>query len=196
MHYLKRKKGKEGYMTLKLDMSKTYDRVEWAYLLAIMSKMGFHDRWVDLVLYSVSSISYKIINGGREMGPIFPSRGIRQEDPLSPYLFIICAEGLSALIRKYEAQKWIHGIKVDRGASMVSHMFFAYDNYLYCKAIDKEARRVMEILHKFERASGQQVNVAKSSVFFSSNTEIRKRINVCQSLGMHEANAQSTYVTS
>lgn len=106
MHYLKQKKyGKEAYMALKLDMSKAYDRIEWTFLEAIMRKMGFSEAWVQLVLKCVNSVSYNIVHGEVDMGPIVPSRGIGQGDHLSPYLFIIFAEGLSALICKNESNK-------------------------------------------------------------------------------------------
>ena len=90
----------------------------------------------------VSLAKYNIVHGGRVMGPISPTRGIRQGDPLSPYLFVLCAEGLSALIRKYKAKRWIHGCKVANGAPRVSHMLFADDSYLYCKATIPEATKV------------------------------------------------------
>lgn len=63
-----------------------------------------------------------------------PSGGIRQGDPLSPYLFLICMEGLSALIRDYEHKNLIKGIRVARGALIISHMCFADDTYVYCQA--------------------------------------------------------------
>lgn len=102
MHYLKRKTtGKTGSMALKLDLNKAYDRVEWKFLGDVLTKMGFSARWMQLIIKCVSTVRYEIVNSGRKMGPIIPTRGIRQGDPLSPYLFLVCAEGFSALINKY-----------------------------------------------------------------------------------------------
>lgn len=162
MHYLKRKKfGKEGFMALKLDMSKAYDRIEWKFLEAILRKMGFCDWWVYLVMQCVTTVSYSVVHGEYEMGPIIPTRGIRQGDPLSPYLFIICAEGLSSLISKYEAKQWIHGIKVCRKAPIISHMLFADDSYFYCKADTTEVSKVLELLDVYENVSRQKYKHGK-----------------------------------
>lgn len=88
------------------------------------------------------------------MGPIVPTRGIRQGDLLSPYLFIICTEGLSSLICKYEVKQWLQGIKIWHLASIISHMLFADDSYLYCKATITEASKVLEMLNTYEKALG------------------------------------------
>ena len=71
------------------------------------------------------SVKYTFTHGAKEMGPVVPSRGLRQGDPLSPYLFILCMEGLSALLRKYESQRFIQGVKVCTNAPSINHLFFA-----------------------------------------------------------------------
>ena len=102
-------------MAAKLDMSKAYDKVEWDYLRAILLKLGFYERWVSLVMMCISSVTYSIMVNGEQKGFIKPERGLRQGDLLSLYLFLICAEGLSALLTKAERDSLIHGISICRG---------------------------------------------------------------------------------
>ncbi|XP_017250538.1 uncharacterized protein LOC108221151 [Daucus carota subsp. sativus] len=156
--------------------------------------MGFSHWWVHLVLKCVTTVDYLITHGEHVMVLIHPTRGLRQGDPLSSYLFIICAEGLSALVKKYESQKYIHGIKICRRAPTITHMFFADDSNLFCKADSSEAMKLLNLLGTYEKASGQQVNKAKSSIFYSSNVLSSNRELICHTLQMTEANDNSTYL--
>nr|KYP39961.1 hypothetical protein KK1_038699 [Cajanus cajan]KYP39965.1 hypothetical protein KK1_038703 [Cajanus cajan] len=99
---------------------------------------------------------------GEGVGPISPKRGLRQGDPLSPYLFILCAEGLSSLLRKAEARGELHEATICRGAPQVSHLLFADDCFLFCKATELECTTLRTILQQYESASGQAINLKKS----------------------------------
>ena len=92
------KSKKMGFMAMKLDISKTYDRVERKFLIKIIEKMGFCEKWVSLIFECISTVSYSILVNKEPKGDIRPSRGIRQGNPLSPYLFLLYSEGLNKML--------------------------------------------------------------------------------------------------
>ena len=99
LYYLKNKMlGKDSFMSMKLDMSKAYDRVEWRFLEAVMRKMGFNDKWRRWIMECLSTVSYSFTINGEVREYVISHRGIRQDDSLSPYLFLLCLEGLSNLL--------------------------------------------------------------------------------------------------
>jgi hypothetical protein len=177
---------KVGFMGIKLDMSKAYDRVEWKFLEAVMSKLGFSDRWVRLIMECVRTVTYSIIVNGQAVGKIKPSRGLRQGDPLSPYLFLLCAKALSSMLSKVESKRIITGVPTSKRGPRLSHLFFADDSLLFCKANSVEWRRLTKLLEEYEVASGQKLNKEKTSIFFSRNTNVEKKEEITSYDGKRE----------
>ncbi|XP_071912962.1 uncharacterized protein [Coffea arabica] len=195
IHFLKNKRtGRDGYMAIKIDMAKAYDRVEWNFLAKVMLRMGFCPKWIQWVMQCVSSVTYAINFNGEKRGFIRPTRGLRQGDPLSPYLFLICAESFSSLLKQSVVQGKLTGIRIAREAPRLSHLFFADDALIFCKATAMEAGQLRRILEVYREASGQLINMEKSSLFFSRNVVHRYKAGVLRELqGMKEAQ-QSRYL--
>ena len=189
-----RKTGKKGMLALKLDISKTYDRVEWEFLRKMMAKLGFPDAWIERVMTCVSTPSYSVRINGKAFGNITPSRGLRQGDPLSPYLFLLCAEGFTALLAKAEAEGRIHRAAIGRSAPTISHLFFADDSLLFCRATHEEVRCISNILQLYAASSSQCINFEKSSVYFSSNTMGLQREAIKSELGVKEVDRFESYL--
>ncbi|KAF7135390.1 hypothetical protein RHSIM_Rhsim08G0109800 [Rhododendron simsii] len=195
MHSLKnRRNGRKGWVALKLDMAKAFDRIEWSYLEAVLRKFGFNETWIRWVMSCVTTVSFAtLING--EKGELFtPSRGIRQGCPLSPYLFILCAEGFHCLIQRAIMNSSLNGVKIGQHCLSISHLFFADDLLLFWEATSFGCYAIDEILRKYEIASGQMVNREKSSLFFSPNTPADVKQGISEALNIRFENHGGKYL--
>ncbi|KAG8490856.1 hypothetical protein CXB51_014061 [Gossypium anomalum] len=162
LHTFKNKRmGHNGYLALKLDMSKAYDRV--------------------------------VMNG--EEGEIFyPSRRLHQEDPLSPYLFLFCNEGLSALIRLAKEDGLLKGAKVSRSNLQITHLMFANNYLLFGEASVKGASVLKDIHNEYESCTRQCINFDKSISFYSANASERDRLSMETILGVRSSNNLENYL--
>ena len=137
--------GKTGFMALKLDMSKAYDRVDWPFLEKIMLKMGFHESWVKLIMECITTVTYSILVNGEPKGLI------TQGDPISPYLFLLCAEGLNAIFQRATANGEIQGFSIYRNGPKLTHLFFADDYLLFCRSTLRNVRRFGSCWHAMRK---------------------------------------------
>ena len=159
-----------------------------------MKKLGFHDSWICLITRCITYVSYSVLINGVAFGNIIPSRDLRQGDPLSPYLFLLCADGFSSLIIKAVRNQMLSGLSIYRGCPKITHLFFADDSLLFCKANSQECQQLIEILCLYEAASGQKINADKSSVFYSANTLEEKKNEILEILGPMQDSRYGKYL--
>ena len=123
----------------------------------------------------VTSATFAVIVNGEPHGYIKPTRGLRQGDPLSPYLFLLCAKGLSGLILKAEGDDLIRGVSICHGGPRISHLFLADDSVIFCRASREDCNVLLHLLALYERALGQKINGEKTTLFYSKNTPLKIR---------------------
>lgn len=181
-------------MVMKLDMSKAYDRLEWSFISDMMRALGFSDHWIKLIMFCISTVSYKIkLNG--DVGNCFTaSCGLRQGDPISPYLFILAAEGLSTLIHSAVNNGTLTGLQLARSCPSLSHLMFADDSMILTKASVDEVYTLQNILNTYSLASGQRINVSKSELLFSRDVNSLVQDDIANILGMPIADTPSKYL--
>ncbi|KAL0286137.1 UNVERIFIED_CONTAM: putative mitochondrial protein [Sesamum calycinum] len=187
-------KGRKQFLNLKLDISKAYDRVEWCFLERVLGKLGFPPSFIDLIMLCITSVSYSFVLIGSRFGSILPQRGLRQGDPLSPYLFLLCTESFSSLFRHAEANREVPGVPICRGAPAISHLLFADDTMIFCPASQDTVQHVQEILASYKQASGQKINLQKSSIAFSRNTPLEVQRHLAEVLGIRLENKHEKYL--
>ncbi|XP_074290815.1 uncharacterized protein LOC141617518 [Silene latifolia] len=166
--------GKFGKVAFKADMSKAFDRVRWDFLQAVLLTFGFPPRLVRMIMNCVSTVSYEILLNGAPLHPFKPQCGLRQGDPLSPYLFILCMEVLSCNIESAQREGKLQGIRLCRGVTPLTHLFFADNSVFFLHNKGMAVRHLKRLLVNYCEASGQVINEDKSGIIFSPNTTLRK----------------------
>ena len=135
-------------------MMKAYDRVEWHYLEAILLRLGFSMSFTRLIMKCVSSVRFTVKVNGTLLPFFTPSRGLRQGDPYSPFLFLICVEGFTSLMNYFGGNFIDRGIRVSFRSPWVNHLLFADDSLIFIKANEESAARLNDILAIYGDASG------------------------------------------
>ena len=194
-HSFRRKGGKSGWIAIKLDMEKAHDRLEWPFVLTMLEKLGFCPRWISWVKECISTPSFSVLVNGVPGSSFRPSRGIRQGDPLSPYLFILCAE----LLARQFAEACCHrdkliGVPIGHSGMRIPFLTFADDTMIFAKASNESCHLIRSILDKYCAMSGQLVNYHKSSFQVTANVPDSVKDLFSEILGMKETSDLGSYL--
>jgi hypothetical protein len=149
------------FCAYKVDLMKAYDRVDWRFLEVAMRRLGFCEKWICWIMTCVKTVRFSVRFNGKLLKSFKPSRGLRQGDPLSPYLFLLVGEGLSTLIQNQVNTGDLEELKICRRCPGITHLLFADDSLLFFKGTAEQAGKINDILRAYEKSTGQQLSPAK-----------------------------------
>ncbi len=181
---------------MKLDLQKAYDRVNWGFLKMVLTQFGFDTKFIGWILECISFVSFSILVNGGMTKQFKPSRGLRQGDPLSPYLFIICQEVLSRLIDREFLHGNVKGVKMNVASPAFTHVMYADNIMVFAKANCREVKILDECLDKYCSWSGQLINRAKSGLIFSKLVCCAKKRELKSMLAMKKIQPNAKYLGS
>lgn len=167
--YFRRMKDKKENMVMKIDLEKGFDKIEWSFVKYTLHSFNFPPKIISIIMSCISTIGITILVNGSRTEFFEPSRGIRQDDPLSPYIFILCMECLSNTINNSIKMKYWKPVKIVRKGPALSHLFFVDDLVLISKAELNSCKNIENTLQIFCDQSVQTINQAKSKIMFSNN---------------------------
>ncbi|XP_031096925.1 uncharacterized protein LOC116001176 [Ipomoea triloba] len=208
MPTMRSKKGQTGFMAIKLDFEKAYNRLSWDFIRSTLAKIGFGEAWITLIMHCIQTPRMALIWNGEIIPQFTPSRGIRQGDAMSPAIFVLCMERLSQMItRSVSAGLW-KGIRLSSSSPPLSHLCFADDLVLFSEVSSDQVAVIRDNLERYcdasgvirdnlERycdASGQKINYAKSQVYFSKNVAPAVASDFANRLNLAKTDNLGTYL--
>lgn len=179
-------------MNLKIDLSKAFDKLSWTFIQKMLHAFGFSPMWIRWVHSLISSTFFSLLINGIPSRPFSPSRGIKQGDPLSPFLFVIMAEGLGRLTKHALHSQLLKGISIHNTLA-TTYQQFVDDNMLFGYQSVQEATTFKALMKDFSDASGTSTNKAKSQIFFFHTPPIIQRA-IAHTLGFTIATLPSNYL--
>ena len=181
-------------MVVKTVMSKAYDRIEWDLIGMVLKRLRFHKKWISWIMHCITTVTYSFLLNGFAQGMVHRQRGIRQGDPLSPYLFILSSEVLSRLCTNAQLAGHLTGIRIAKKSPRISHLLFADDTMFFCRSDEGSCKELMSIIQKYETASSQMINKQKSAITFSTKTEPEIRSKAKEPLGIQKEGGLGKYL--
>lgn len=191
---MRRKQGAKGLMAIKIDFEKAYDRLCWSFIRDTLLQMNLHILMINVIMECVTTTSLKVLWNDEPSQSFKPTRGIRQGDPLSPYLFVMCMERLYQTIEEATVHKKWKPIRASRDGPLLSNLFFADDIILFAEADLEQAAAIHDCLNRFCQVSGQKVSLAKSQVYFSNNLPLERQEEISAALGMARTDDLGLYL--
>jgi hypothetical protein len=160
-------KSGEPRVLYELDMENAYNHVNWNFLLYLLKRCGFGERWCSWIKHCISSVQFSVFINGSPSGFFGSSRGVRQGDPLSPFLLVLVMEAFSKMISDIYSRGLISAFSVgtrENGRVDVSHLLFADDTLVFCRADASQISYLGALLVCFEMVSRLKVNLTKSAL--------------------------------
>ncbi|CAN1150401.1 LINE-1 retrotransposable element ORF2 protein [Linum perenne] len=185
MHHFKTRSGKFNWdMMIKMDMKKAYDMVDWKGLDGILKAMGFNRIWCKWIEECIQTVRFSVLINGNPTDNFEPTRGIRQGDPISPFLFIILTNSLSFLLEKGIQEGKLKGLQLNKRCPTLTHVLFADDTIIFGEASVRDAINIKETMEKYANLTGQTINNEKSAIMFSRHTPqpLKERVKGCLGL--------------
>ena len=152
-------------LLFKIDFEKAYDHVKWDFLDHVLEKKGFSSRWRTWMRRCLSTVSYAILVNGNAKGWVKATRGLRQGDPLSSFLFTIVADVLSRMLLRADERSLLEGFREGRNRTRVSHLQFADDTIFFFNSYVEDLQTLKSLFLVFGHISGLKVNLDKSNLF-------------------------------
>lgn len=176
---------------IKIDLQKAFDSVNREFVYYIMHCMRFPIQWINWIKECLSSPSFSVLINGTSSGFFGSNRGIRQGDPLSPYIFVMVMEFWSINMELANISGTIQNFKRARNLQ-VSHLLFADDLLVFCRANVRSFKGVSKLLNALELNTGLRINKAKSTCFFSRGTLHQDAL--CQAIGISKGRFPVKYL--
>jgi hypothetical protein len=193
-HSMNKMTGTVGYFAIKVDLSKACDMMHWDFVEYMLREVGLPNLMINVIMQGVTSVKINVKWNGIRADYFRPTRGIRQVDPISPYLFVMGMDKLSHLNCHVVNQGEWKPIKVGRNGPSVSHLMFDDDLLLFGQATVLQMQCVMRILDEFCTLSGQRVSNEKTSIMFSKNVPRSVRSQLIGLSGFREAVSLGKYL--
>ncbi|XP_071727386.1 uncharacterized mitochondrial protein AtMg01250-like [Rutidosis leptorrhynchoides] len=155
--------------------------------------MGFGLKWIGFIRACLSSLSISVLINGSPTKEFSPERGIRQGDPISPFLFIIVAEGLNILVKRALANGHLQRLKIGHDNLTITHLQYADDTIFFGEWNKRNAKYISKLLKCFENISGLKVNFRKSKLY-GIGTSLTETEQMAQYINCSAGSTPFTYL--